>query len=454
MMGHTSRSSSFAWLMMLSMSLVGYCQAPSGGHSPNDIRKLSQHFTDANGTSPWMFVPQDNIKSLSLTEHPGYVTIWEAGKGQDVKGILKDPIKIDDYPLPWEFNLGLGQYKSSSEPGTYAIGLNLAVTFSDPSTWPADRMQMPPDTHLLQLFVVHLKAQGDLGGANAASFKKSQLGFLNYGDPSAETYLVYGKGDLDPSITGDWRVPYVWLGFPGAAQDWSHSGGPASFELNYRVKLVSPTHLEVGFFGGEQGEPHTGWRMRKIDVSHFGRITGIWQIGPIISLDRWIPDVLVPGLNLSPSPLIAPVESAKEFYLVDYAVFYGVGPQTVEDMSDDFDHPGFQPKWYHEGDAIVETYSHPGYLTVTLPPSLMGWAMCPTSIGRTNIDFNELTPFPGYEVEISFVPPEGKTTMWNLYMSSFSVWDQAGKPVGSGSMTQVFGSLACNISQRKEESRS
>src|SRR5262245_11187918 len=73
------------------------------GKSKRDIRALSQHFLDPRGkTSPWMFVPEENIASRSLEEHAGVLTIWEAGRGKDVKGILEDPIRIDDYPLPWE----------------------------------------------------------------------------------------------------------------------------------------------------------------------------------------------------------------------------------------------------------------------------------------------------------------------------------------------------------------
>jgi len=82
----------------------------SARSEPKDIRKLSQHFNEPGGDiSPWMFVPADNIKEVSTAEHPGVVTVWQAGKGQDIKGILEDPIRIDDYPLPWEFEQSLVQ---------------------------------------------------------------------------------------------------------------------------------------------------------------------------------------------------------------------------------------------------------------------------------------------------------------------------------------------------------
>ena len=72
------------------------------------IGELSQHFNDPNtGFSPWIFIPESNVKEVSTAEHPGLATLWQAGQGKDVKGVLENPIRIDDYPLPWEFQLGL-----------------------------------------------------------------------------------------------------------------------------------------------------------------------------------------------------------------------------------------------------------------------------------------------------------------------------------------------------------
>src|SRR5262249_1102919 len=150
-------------------------------------------------------------------------------------GVLKDPIRIEQYPLPWEFHLGLAQFRSSELPSqsSYAVGLNLAVTFSDPSTWPKDRNVLPADTHSFQLFSVHLKAP------------QIKSGPLNYDAPDSETYLLYGRGDLGANVVGNWKVPFIWT--------YSKQGGPASFALTYRVKISSPTSLEVGFFGGLTG---------------------------------------------------------------------------------------------------------------------------------------------------------------------------------------------------------
>src|SRR5205814_10315836 len=48
-----------------------------------DIRLLSQHFNQPGAdTAPWMFVPRENIKQLSTSEHPGLIPLWDAGQGQ------------------------------------------------------------------------------------------------------------------------------------------------------------------------------------------------------------------------------------------------------------------------------------------------------------------------------------------------------------------------------------
>ena len=115
------------------MILLAWCAAASAQPAQRpDIRKLSQHFIDARDSSPWHFAPAGNIKEVSLSEHRGLVTLREAGKGQDIKGLLKSPLRLDEYPAPWEFHLGilqnhLGQKGLSEKQINYAIGLNLAV---------------------------------------------------------------------------------------------------------------------------------------------------------------------------------------------------------------------------------------------------------------------------------------------------------------------------------------
>jgi hypothetical protein len=404
-----------------------------------NISSLSQHFTEPNNISPWMFVPKDNIRAIDTTEHPGLLTIWEAGKGKDIKGILKDPIKIDDYPLPWEFQLQFAQNEQAFKAATsdkdrqlnYAIGLNLAITFSDPSTWPKDRTQMPPDTHSLQLFVVHLGNYGEMYRTGLPQIRNSPL---NYYDPSPETYLVYERGDLAPALAGNWQIPFIWTGYqppkPGqlgsaAGWSWLADQGPASFYVRFRARMISATQLEIGFGYGLG----VGWRMRPIDVSKFGKITGIWQIGPIVALDHWIPDKLAPELGIHPPPAVQLPDPSYE-YFVDYATFYGNGPQNLQDLSVDYDIPGYEgtdQKWFQEGNAIAETLTHPGYLTVTLMGMNGAWGMAPMLSADMpgGLGYVDLTKFkPPWEVEASFIAP-GKTTPWNLFLF-FTLFDKKG----------------------------
>ena len=137
-----------------------------------------------------------------LSEHRGLVTLREAGKGQDIKGLLKSPLRLDDYPAPWEFHLGilqnhLGQKGLSEKQINYAIGLNLAVTFSDPKTWPKDRSKPPADLKSLQLFVVHLGSIGENYRLGIPAVRRTPL---NMGDHSPEVYMFYGRGALALSL--------------------------------------------------------------------------------------------------------------------------------------------------------------------------------------------------------------------------------------------------------------
>ncbi|HET6328052.1 MAG TPA: hypothetical protein VFG04_25440, partial [Planctomycetaceae bacterium] len=162
-----------------------------------DITALNQHFNDpGKSIAPWRIVPEHNIKEFSTAEHPGLATIYEAGRGQDIKGMLDKPIGIGDYRLPWEFQTSLVQSFNllagvgATTQVNSAIGLNVAVTFSDPSTWPSDRSQRPPKTREFQLLVVHLGCTGE-AGVGLPQFSN---------EPHPETYLVWGRGDLGQTV--------------------------------------------------------------------------------------------------------------------------------------------------------------------------------------------------------------------------------------------------------------
>jgi len=157
-----------------------------------DIRKLTNHFNDPGGdVSPWIFIPEANVQEMSTVESPGLLTIWPAGLEKDIRGMPQDPIRIDDYDMPWQFQLCLAQNYNAALLGVgdvkqanYAIGLNLAVTFSDPATWSEKRDEPPPDTRSFQLLAVHLGSTGEFAE-----------GLPQFADPGGtdETYLVWGK---------------------------------------------------------------------------------------------------------------------------------------------------------------------------------------------------------------------------------------------------------------------
>jgi hypothetical protein len=178
-----------------------------------------------------------------------------------------------------------------------------------------------------------------------------------------------------------------------------------------------------------------------------------------MSLDRWIPDVLAAELGVKYLPFwvdslkarfrildgpeqqeaMSSIDRVKSFfkmeppdpsfeYYVDYAIFYGDNPQALEDLSTDFNIPGFlaDRKWYQEGNAITETFSHPGHLTVTQYGNNGGWAMCPVGSGQLDLKGFE----PPWEIEIAFTAPDDSIP-WNLWLTP-SLFDEHGKGLGQG----------------------
>src|SRR4030095_15306672 len=125
---------SLSVLVILMVGLSGFPQQTISNPQKN-IRAVSQHFTDSKDITPWTFAPQDNIKTMDTSERPGLLTVWEAGHGKDIQGVLKDHTKIDEYPMPWEFQLQYAQNQMVFKAATtdknrqlnYAIGVNLAV---------------------------------------------------------------------------------------------------------------------------------------------------------------------------------------------------------------------------------------------------------------------------------------------------------------------------------------
>lgn len=411
-----------------------------------DIRELSEHFIEpGEDYSPWMFVPEENIRSLSTKSNPGFAKIVENGKGQDVKGILEHPIAFDDYPVPWEFQVGFFQDWAAQVmvegQSNYAFGLNLVVTFSDPSTWPKDRLTPPPDARSVQLFVVHLGNIGENYRPGHPLLRRSEL---NYNDPSPEVYLLYGRGDLDPSLNGNWKMPYAWVGpepnFSGAGK----MSGPADHIIRFRVRLNGPSSFEIGMGAGVV----RGWRTRVINTGDMGPISGIWEIGPIISCDDWIADELADELKLEELPawvksldfryntkwaeqdpeILEPLKKLFEVtppnpggpHYLDYCLFFEAG--NIEHFSEDFDIPGFffDSKFYIEGNSFADSINRTGYLTVTGMGNNGGWAVCPATSPDV-IDF-VTGKKPPFEMEVCFIPPTSDRA-WNLWWN-VGLWDE------------------------------
>jgi hypothetical protein len=429
----TPRERGTGWML----GIAAVCCAAASWSRPiaaQDISKLDQHFNDpGKSISPWMFVPRENIKLVSTDEHPGLAMIFEAGVGKDIKGILQDPIKIGDYKLPWEFQTSMVQSFNllagvgAKTQVNSAIGLNVAVTFSDFSTWPKDRTKRPPQTHDLQLLVVHLGSTGEAG-----------TGLPQYSsEPHPETYLVWGRGDLGHTAMGDWRIPYVWIG------DGAKYAGPASPQLFFRMVLLSPTQLAVGI----KFDASHGWNMRTSDMSEYGAITGIWEVGPIISADRWIPDVLArnlpqvkgphplflgeerpadgpPKMTTVRAPKPEPPNPEYEYY-VDYCVFFGSSPRPFEQFSDEFNTLGYLGRWQvQEQCTLMDTHSHPGHLMLKLLGPGLG-----TGFGAAGGSSLRLADYPPpWEIETSFIAPDDSIP-WNYWMN-FIVLDQQGKNAG------------------------
>jgi hypothetical protein len=82
-------------VVLLGLALVVSGAGCDDGVMAGDISALDQHFNrPGRSIAPWTFGPAGNIKEFSTEEHPGLATIYEAGRGQDIKGILDRPIRI------------------------------------------------------------------------------------------------------------------------------------------------------------------------------------------------------------------------------------------------------------------------------------------------------------------------------------------------------------------------
>jgi hypothetical protein len=354
----------------------------------NDIRDFSDYF-DPGIPGRYTFQASDEA-FISTDEHPGLLTIYHSGLDEEIKGIMDKPIPLADYPPPWECELDAMHSfwtKCASKQVNIAIGLNVELTFSDPSSWPADRTRKPPDTHSFQLYTVHLGSRWVDAG-----LKEQFYVWGNCDDPAAF-----------PSFHGDWGLSSINIG------DGQHDFGPANTHGYPMFSVKSPTHIMMGIRFNAQ----TAYLQRTLDVSKWGKITGVWNVSPIIASSSWIQKQWPEA-----QPVIRDAEAY--FGFIDFR--YTPPFPSIEHFSHDFNHPGMIGHYWSEFHGhIAETWSHPGYLAVTLAGgnNLAGGNFAPGD--PISLDHYK----PPWEIEMRFIPPEDRYA-WSIILG-FGPRDDKGK---------------------------
>ena len=131
--------------MILFFMTSGIITAQTAEHK--DIRNFSEHFDVPGSFGPYRFQASSET-FISTAEHPGLLTIYHSGNDKEMKGILNQPLSLADYPPPWECEMDVMHSfwtKCASVQVNLAIGMNVEITFSDPSTWPEDEWFLTPE---------------------------------------------------------------------------------------------------------------------------------------------------------------------------------------------------------------------------------------------------------------------------------------------------------------------
>jgi hypothetical protein len=352
-----------------------------------DLRSYSSFF-ETDSTKPWQFLPAGKGHVISTSEFPGLLTIRNMDSKDEIKGILPHILPLAALPPRWEFETDVVHSfwtKTVGKECNAAIGLNVALTFSNPLAWPEDRNQMPPDTHVFRLYIVHLGTR-----------------WAHVNVP--ERFYVWGDGGSrgNQGFNGDWKIPTYNVG------DGQHDGGPANTHAYLLFRQNSPTRVT---FGVRFDQSHA-YIMRSLDFTPLGPITGIWQIGPVVAGSDWV---------TSQFPGVKPVLDETEYH-VGFCAFRYMSPfPSLQYMSNEFNHPGYIGAYqseYHGHDA--ETWSHPGYLTATLD-GVNNYAGGSSSYGAP-LDFVNFPP--PWEIETGFIPPDDSAP-WDYHMN-FAVKDVSG----------------------------
>jgi hypothetical protein len=411
------------------------CQLQSQELKPNkpkDISKFSSVSLQPGKIGAWKFYPSKGYH-ISTEQHPGLLTIRNIGGAEeDLKGTIGQPLPLSDYPPQWEFEVNMIRSQASKRGfmspddrgGCDAIGLNVALTFSEPSTWPKDNTQKPKKTYSFQLYSVHLLSP-EMGSHEGK--------FMVWGDGELGRLgkVTGGDGVAFPKdkIMGDWCIPTYDVG------DGQQAEGPSSTDTYFCFRLLSSTRV---LFGVRFSQTHP-WFTRELDVSDLGEITGVWEIGPIISGSSWIPTHW-PGFK---RPLDR-VETYIGFCDFRYCCALPEGI-SIEHFSKDFDVPGnmgggYQTEFYG---LLTETWSHPGYLTWTLRGGYNATgvetvvdygsqviALSDKARKRDREDSHYRIYFKQpWEVELCFIAPDDSIP-WNLFMDWY-VFDSNDKQVVS-----------------------
>jgi hypothetical protein len=388
----------YAWVSVLSIS--GTVTAKIDPE--HDIRKFTTHFQAGNDPGPWTFSPP-NTHMVSTDEFPGLLTIRHSGADVEFKGTLKEPLPLADYPPPWDFEIDvLHSFWTKCAGGqiNVAVGLNVALTFSDPSTWPKDRSIRPPDTHDFQLLIVHL---GSRFGPGLPMYKV-------YHHP--ERFLVWGRGDLAPELVGDWEIPTIDVG------DGQQDGGPATTDAYLRLRIFSPTGISFA----TRFEQARAFNQRYVDVSKFGKITGVWEIGPVVPSSSWI-TTQWPGSEEIPSE---PTPKLTDVYIGFCDFRYAPPFPSFDCISNDFNIPGFMGGLWSEFHGLAaDNLSNPGYLTYTL----RGGANATGGSATEGYKLMFSDHPPPWEIEVCFIAPDD-TIPWDFLMN-WTIFDKDENKIGA-----------------------
>jgi hypothetical protein len=276
----------------------------------------------------------------------------------------------------------------------------VALTFSDPSTWPEDRSIRPPETYDFQLLIVHL---GSRGGPGLPMYKVFH---------TPERFLVWGRGDLAPELGGDWNISTLHVG------DGQQEGSPASTDAYLRLRIFSPTQIS---FATRFDQAHA-FDQRYVDVSRFGQIPGVWEIGPIVPSSTWITGQW-PGSEEIPSE---PTPDMTEVYVGFCDFRYAPPFPSIECISNDFNIPGYLGGLWSEIHGLTaENLSNPGHLTFTLRGGAN--ATGGNAVEGYRLRFRDHPP--PWEIEVCFIAPDD-TIPWDFLMN-WTIFDPDGKRIGA-----------------------